>query len=366
MSRCRPRHRRRSFHFRHATPRRYRTGEPGAAKPQYKGIDRAGQLMQTAGTKVLLSVSTFVPVSAAPAVNRVPTTVKAEYPPIAWSVGGKNERGTNVPATTPSYPGTSVPMTVSVVIPTKNEARNIGWVLERMPSYVDELIIVDGLSTDGTVDVARMIAPHVVVVNEARPGKGAAMRAGMARARSECVVVMDADGSMDPSEIALYANALADGADLAKGSRFIAGGGSTDITRLRAFGNAQLLALANALFRTNFTELCYGFMALRRSAIARLALDADGFEIETQIVTRAVRVGLRIAEVPSQEAERRYGESNLRTFRDGWRVLASMVREWRTGNTAPRTTTSLPVVSGEMEMERVEEFARQPVSLQSR
>ncbi len=269
-----------------------------------------------------------------------------------------------MPAMSPSIPmGTKVPMTVSVVIPTKNEARNIGWVLERMPSYVDELMIVDGLSTDRTVEVAKVIAPHVVVVHEARPGKGAAMRAGMARARGECVVVMDADGSMDPSEIALYVNALADGADLAKGSRFIAGGGSTDITKLRQFGNAQLLALANALFGTDFTELCYGFMALRRSAISRLALDANGFEIETQIVTRAVRLGLRIVEVPSQEAARHYGESNLRTFRDGWRVLSTMLREWRAGAATPRMATS--VAAGIGEVRRLEELARPPSTTES-
>jgi glycosyltransferase involved in cell wall biosynthesis len=249
-----------------------------------------------------------------------------------------------------------VPLSVSVVIPTKNEARNVGWVLERMPSYVDEVIVVDGLSTDGTVDVAKMIAPDVVIVHEDRPGKGAAMRAGMAVARGECVVVMDADGSMDPVEIHLYVNALADGADLAKGSRFIEGGGSTDITRLRQFGNAQLLALANALFRTDFTELCYGFMALRRSAISRLALDADGFEIETQIVTRGVRVGLRIAEVPSRETPRRYGESNLRTFRDGWRVLNAMLREWRASMPTVATPSALTIVGDEIQS--VEELVR--------
>lgn len=256
-----------------------------------------------------------------------------------------------VPNPSIPVPG-SVPLSVSVVIPAKNEARNIGWVLQRMPSYVDEVIIVDGLSTDGTLEVAKMIAPDVVVVHEDRPGKGAAMRAGMDVARGECVVVMDADGSMDPQEIHLYVKALAEGADLAKGSRFLEGGGSTDITWLRQFGNAQLLALANALFRTDFTELCYGFMGLRRSALPRLALDADGFEIETQIVTRAVRVGLRISEVPSHEAPRRYGESNLRTFRDGWRVLRTMFREWRVSlpqpETAPAPATSYPITGDEM------------------
>jgi glycosyltransferase involved in cell wall biosynthesis len=232
---------------------------------------------------------------------------------------------------------------VSVVIPAKNEARNIGWVLGRMPSVVDEVIIVDGLSTDGTLDVAKMIEPDVVVIHEMRPGKGAAMRAGMSAARGEFVVLLDADGSMDPVEIDRYVDQLALGFDLVKGSRKLPGGGSTDLTPLRDFGNARLLDLANLLFGTDFTELCYGFVGLRRSAIAALQLDADGFEIETQIVTRAVRAGLRIVEVPSMEAPRRYGESNLRTFRDGWRVLRTMLAERLAGGLPAVTPASSPV-----------------------
>jgi glycosyltransferase involved in cell wall biosynthesis len=243
---------------------------------------------------------------------------------------------------------------VSVVIPAKNEARNIGWVLERMPAVVDEVIVVDGLSTDGTLDIAKMIDPDVVVIHEMRPGKGAAMRAGMAAARGEFVILIDADGSMDPAEIDRYVEPLALGFDLVKGSRKLEGGGSTDLTPLRDFGNARLLDLANLLYQTDFTELCYGFVGLRRSAIAALQLDADGFEIETQIVTRAVRVGLRIVEVPSMEAPRRYGESNLRTFRDGWRVLRTMLAERFGPPSQPRMLPGLnavgvpiPIVSGE-------------------
>ncbi len=220
-------------------------------------------------------------------------------------------------------------LSTSVVIPAKDEARNIGWVLQRMPSFVDEVIVVDGLSRDGTLEVAKMIAPDVIAVHELRPGKGAALRAGFDAATGDCVVILDADGSMDPVEMERFVRSVALGADLVKGSRFAPGGGSTDITRLRTIGNRGLLGLTNRLFGTTFTELCYGYMAIRRSEIDRLELTADGFEIETQIVTRSVRAGLRIAEVPSQELERRHGQSNLRTFRDGWRVLRTIFTEWR-------------------------------------
>jgi glycosyltransferase involved in cell wall biosynthesis len=218
---------------------------------------------------------------------------------------------------------------VSVVIPTLDEAENIGWVLERLPAEVDEVVLVDGRSKDGTVEAARAARPDIRVVYETTPGKGAALRAGFAAARGDVIVMLDADGSMHPTELSRYLERMDEGYDLVKGSRFIEGGGTADISRLRAAGNLALLLYANRLFRCQFTELCYGFMALRASVLPRLALSADGFEIETQIVASAVRAGLRIAEVPSFEAARRSGQSNLRTFRDGTRVLRELLRARR-------------------------------------
>ena len=225
--------------------------------------------------------------------------------------------------------GTGAALTVSVVIPTLDEERNIGWVLERLPSGVDEVIIVDGRSTDGTVAAARAARPDVRVVYEFRPGKGAALRAGFAAARSDVIVMLDADGSMHPAELVRYVELIGQGYDLVKGSRFLPGGGTADISRLRAAGNLALLGFANWRFYCEFTELCYGFMALRRSAVPRLRLTADGFEIETQIVASALRERLQVAEVPSFEAARRNGVSNLRTFRDGSRVLRELLRASR-------------------------------------
>ncbi len=221
----------------------------------------------------------------------------------------------------------SRPPRVSVVIPTKNEAMNVGWVLERLGPEVDEVIIVDGLSDDGTVEVALAVRPDAVIVQHPVPGKGAAVRAGFDRASGEFVILIDADGSMDPAEIPAFVAALATGSDLVKGSRFIAGGGTADITRLRAVGNAVLTDLSNLLLATSYSELCYGYMGLRRSRINDLALHADGFEIETEIVVKACRAGLVVSEIPSFESARRYGASNLNTFRDGWRVLRTLFRE---------------------------------------
>jgi glycosyltransferase involved in cell wall biosynthesis len=224
---------------------------------------------------------------------------------------------------------------ISVVIPARNEADNIAWVLQRIPAFVDEVVIVDGQSTDDTIEVARLVRPDVVVVSDNGVGKGDAMRVGGMAARGSIIVMIDADGSMDPAEIERYVEPLAQKFDVVKGSRFLPGAGTSDMTNLRKVGHLGLLTLANVLYGSKWTDLCYGFCAFRRSAFEELALDADGFEIETQIVVRATRMGMRIAEVPSFEYPRRSGNSQLNTFRDGFRVLGTIFDE-RIRRLAPR------------------------------
>lgn len=239
---------------------------------------------------------------------------------------------------------------VTVLIPAKNEAGNIAWVLRNMPPSVDEVVLVDGNSTDRTVEVARAIRPDIVVVNERARGKGAAMRTGFDVARGAYVVVMDADGSMNPADVDAYVAALDDGADLVKGSRYMQGGSSTDLTTVRSLGNRALLALSNLLFRQQFTELCYGYFALRARRIAELQLEADGFEIETEVVCRSVRQGLIIREIPSHETPRISGESNLHPFRDGVRILRAMLRAAFTPSS--QSVDRKPVGSPQMVIDR--------------
>jgi glycosyltransferase involved in cell wall biosynthesis len=214
---------------------------------------------------------------------------------------------------------------VSVVVPAKNEARNIGWVLERIPAWVDEVILVDGSSTDDTVAVAQAARPGLRVVHDRKPGKGAALRAGFAASHGDIVIMLDADRSMDPAEIGRYTALIHGGYDLVKGSRFMAGADSDDITFLRKTGNDLLRFLTNQLFGVRFTDLCYGYIAFRRECLPELALAADGFEIETEIVISAVRAGLMVTEVPTIERPRAHGVSNLRTFCDGQRVLRTLI-----------------------------------------
>jgi glycosyltransferase involved in cell wall biosynthesis len=216
---------------------------------------------------------------------------------------------------------------VSVVIPARNEAKNLPWVLPRIPDVVDEIILVDGLSTDQTVEIARMVRSDLAIVHESRPGKGAALRSGFERATGDFIVMLDADGSMDPAEIPAFLELLDQDNDMVKGSRFLPPGGTADMTALRKAGNFGLLTLANVMFGSSYTDLCYGFMAFRRVLLEPMQLDADGFEIEMQLIARATLLGARIVEVPSFESQRRYGSSSLNAYRDGWRVLRTMLRE---------------------------------------
>jgi glycosyltransferase involved in cell wall biosynthesis len=220
---------------------------------------------------------------------------------------------------------------VTLVIPAKNEAANIAWVLEQVPSCVDEIVIVDGRSTDATVVTARSCRPDIRVLTQERTGKGDALRLGFFSSAGDIVVMMDADGSMAPTEIPHYLHFLANGYDFVKGSRFMAGGCSRDISTTRRLGNRGLVALVNMLFDAQLTDLCYGFCAFHRRYLDYLDLSTSGFEVETNMILSALKAGLRIAEVPSFEMPRRFGRSNLRTFRDGTRVLRTVLREHESG-----------------------------------
>lgn len=217
--------------------------------------------------------------------------------------------------------------TVSVVIPTLNEEKNIAWVLERMPSIVDEVILADGHSTDRTVEVARAIRPDIVVLTQHCRGKGDAVRVAFGAASGDLIVMIDADGSMEPGEIHHFVTPLINGYDFVKGSRFLDGGGSADLTALRRIGSRALVRMVNSMFFVQFTDLCYGFCSFRRECLPALSLTAHGFEIETELVVHALKANLRIAEVPSTELPRRWGTSNLHAFRDGRRVLRTLIRE---------------------------------------
>jgi glycosyltransferase involved in cell wall biosynthesis len=218
-------------------------------------------------------------------------------------------------------------VTVSVVIPTLNEVENLPGVFERIPPGISELIIVDGHSTDGTPERAQELWPGVRIVNQTGKGKGNALAAGFWAAQGDIVVMLDADGSTDPGEIPRFVAALLTGADFAKGTRFVTGGGSADITLIRRLGNRALAGMVNWIWKSDYSDLCYGYNAFWRRHLPDIVPDCAGFEVETLINIRAARSKLRIIEVPSFESDRQHGVSNLNVRRDGMRVLRTIIAE---------------------------------------
>jgi glycosyltransferase involved in cell wall biosynthesis len=215
---------------------------------------------------------------------------------------------------------------VSVVIPARNEAESLPHVLPRVPSWVHEVILVDGLSVDDTSGVARLLAPEIRIVEQTGKGKGNALREGFVNCTGDVVVAIDADGSMDPLEMDRYVELIAMGFDYVKGSRMLPGGSSEDLTGIRRIGNWMFRTLTNLLTGSRYSDLCYGYFAFRRGTVDALELTGDGFEIETEINIRAHKAGLRIAEVPSVELQRQFGASQLSAIKDGFRILFTIVR----------------------------------------
>jgi glycosyltransferase involved in cell wall biosynthesis len=257
---------------------------------------------------------------------------------------------------------------VSVVIPALNEARNLPHVFARLPGGTHEVIVVDGHSLDDTCAVARQLRPDTRIVKQTRSGKGNALACGFATATGEIIVMLDADGSADAGEIPVFVQALLDGADFAKGTRFAKGGGSSDITQLRAVGNRALMAMVNLGYGTAYSDLCYGFNVFWRRCLPVLRLDAttppsqdgtgrlwgDGFEVIAR---------LAVVEVPSFEHSRIHGVSNLSAFSDGLRVLRTIlterhmrVAETKTSRPTPRTA----ITDEQIDQQITEEQMRLP------
>lgn len=231
---------------------------------------------------------------------------------------------------------------VSVVIPARNEARNLEIILPMLPA-VHEVILVDGNSVDDTIATAQRLMPDITVVQQTRKGKGNALACGFEAVTGDVVVMFDADCSADAAEIPRFVDALVAGADVAKGTRYAPGGGSDDITVIRGLGNKGLNMISNLLLRAKYTDLCYGYNAFWADTLPTVGLLSstlpqptdgsmrwgDGFEIETILTCRWSAAGFRITEVPSHEKLRVHGTSNLNAVSDGIRVLTSIMHERR-------------------------------------
>jgi len=238
-------------------------------------------------------------------------------------------------------------ITVSLVLPCFNEADNLEAVFAKIPSFVTEVLLVDGGSKDDSVARAIALRPDILVLSQHAPGKGLALIIGLLAATGDVVVMADTDCSTDLDEMIDFVVALESGADLAKGTRHLPPGGSDDFTKIRRMGNWLLVRTVNTLFGTKWTDLAYGYAAFWTDMIDKIGLQeiydielkiADesdrrprayghGFEIETLLFCRTGWSGYTVVEVPSHERDRMHGTSNLSAIKDGFRVLQGIRKE---------------------------------------
>ncbi len=217
---------------------------------------------------------------------------------------------------------------ISVVLPAFNEARTIGTIVRgcraALPAASEVLVVDDG-STDATAACAEEAGARVIRLAQ-NGGKGNALRLGIERSTGEVLVFLDADGQDDPAEIPLLLDALAAGADLVVGSRFLGHFEPGAITPINRLGNRALTGVVNILFGVQLTDTQAGFRVVRRQLLERMTLAARHYDIETDLLLQAVRVGGRVVEIPVRRGARQHGLSGLHPIFDGLRILARILR----------------------------------------
>jgi len=214
---------------------------------------------------------------------------------------------------------------VTALICTLNEAENLPHVLPRIPEWVSEVILVDGHSTDGTVEVAKKLRPDIKVLFQPGNGKGDALKHGIENATGDIIVTLDADGSTAPEEMHRFIEPLLGGCDYAKGSRFL--NNRPKMPLHRQFGNWVLATAANILFGTKYTDICSGYNAFWRRSLEGIKLYSDGFEMEQELNVKIKKAGLKVIEVPHQDKGRLGGKSKTQDINQGFKDLFTIIKE---------------------------------------
>jgi len=217
------------------------------------------------------------------------------------------------------YPKPPYPK-VSVVICALNEEKNLPHVLPKIPNWVDEIILVDGRSTDRTVEVARELRPDIRVLYQPNKGKGDALKYGVKHAKGDIIVTLDGDGTYPPEEMHKFVEAIIKGYDFAKGTRFI-GVKPLHMQAHRRLGNKILTLVTNLLFSSKYTDVCSGYYSFSRKAFQKVRLVSDGFEMEQELFVKIAKLKLKVAEVPHTYRRRMYGASKTRDFKQGIKDL---------------------------------------------
>lgn len=218
--------------------------------------------------------------------------------------------------------------TLTVVIPTCNEAQTIEEIIEKVRPFTDDILVVDGHSTDGTADIARALGARVVF--DHGNGKGEAIRSVIPHLKREITVFIDADCSHDPADIpALIRPILASEADHVSASRLMGGsselhGGFDECFRL--MGSSLITACINHRFPVRLSESQNGFRAIRTAVLRDLGLQEDITTIEQEMIIKTLKKGYRMAEVPSHEHKRKAGYSKINIRKVAFRYVWSMIK----------------------------------------
>jgi len=220
---------------------------------------------------------------------------------------------------------------ITVIICTLDEEESLPYILLKIPRWVDEILLVDGHSTDRTVEVAEELCSGIKVLYQPGRGKGDALRRGIRKAKGDIIVTLDADNATDPEEMPKFIEPLLDGYDFAKGSRF-ARGFPLNKPKHRIFGNLIITLLFNVLFFRRYTDLCSGYNAFWKKKIERVDLySSDDFENEPLINTRVRKAGLKVVEVGHLDRGRLKGSIKESSWRQGFKAVKTIIRErfWR-------------------------------------
>lgn len=217
---------------------------------------------------------------------------------------------------------------VSLIIPTKNEERTIARIIQQARPFVEEILVIDGHSTDKTREIAKEAGAKVEL--DHGKGKGDGMKVGIQKAKGEILVFIDADGSHDPEDISKLIEPIVKGkVEMVIGSRML--GGSDELhgtinNFIRMVG-ASLIALGiNYRWKVSLTDPLNGFRAIKKEVAQSLKLYSKRFEIEHEMVMKAVKRGYQVIEIPSHEYIRQEGKSKL-PLSQGWRFILIFIRE---------------------------------------
>jgi glycosyltransferase involved in cell wall biosynthesis len=217
--------------------------------------------------------------------------------------------------------------TSTLVLPTLNEIEAVQVIIPQIKrDWVDEILCVDGGSTDGTVEFLR--GQGLTVHSEQRGGYGKAMAYGLQQAKGDIVVEFTPDGNSIPADIPRIIAKASEGYDLVIGSRYYAGARSEDDDWLTALGNRLFTGIVNLLFRARYTDVLVGFRAFRRQQALALNLDEPGLGWPCQSSMRFARARLRVAEIPANEPHRIGGERKMRPFKTGWEIVKLILRDF--------------------------------------